>query len=342
MTQTINIGLIGFGNVLRNFAELLDDKTSLIQQQYGLEFRVVGIATNSHGIAIDAAGINAVKAAYANDISAFHEGDPIASTEAFIHACPADIMLEATWGDMETGQPATNYCQLALENGKHVVTANKAPVVFGYQTLKAIAAQNNLAFFYESTVMDGVPIHSLAREGLIAAEVTRIRGVLNSTTNAILTAMEEGETFDAALKAMQAAGIAEADPSHDVDGWDSAIKIVILANTLMGADLRPADVDRTGIRHITDDDLQDAAMDGTTIKLLCEAYRDANGEVKAKVAPAPLEPDDPLTWLESTASAVTFETDIIDSITVRESPANPRATAYGMLVDAINIARGRR
>lgn len=339
---TLKLGLLGFGNVLRHFAELLPEKAATLKARYDLDLVVVGIATHSHGIAINPKGIDLLAAVHEKDISQLHTGKAIESTEDFIRACPADIILEGTWVNMEDGQPATDFCRIALESGKHVVTANKAPVVFGYRHLKALADAQNLAFFFESTVMDGVPIHSLAREGLPGAEVLRIRGVLNSTTNAILTAMEEGESFEDALQELQEAGIAEANPANDIDGWDSAIKIAILANTLMGADLRPADVFRTGIREVTNDDLQDAALDGTTIKLVCEAHRDQNGLVVAQVAPEPLEPDDPLTWLDSTASAVTIETDIIDSITVRESPASPRTTAYGMLVDVINIARGRR
>src|SRR5690606_36929677 len=132
-------------------------------------------------------------------------------------ACPADIVLEGTWVNAQTGQPALDHCRAALESGKHVVTANKGPVAFGFRELSALAKAKNLAFFFESTVMDGQPLNSLAREGLLAAEIHRIRGVLNSTTNAILNAMERGIAFEDALKTMQAQGIAEANPDNDID-----------------------------------------------------------------------------------------------------------------------------
>ena len=340
--QIVKLGLLGFGNVHRAFAELLPTRAERIAAQHGIEFRVVGIATNSHGIAIDADGIDLAAALAADDLSELHAGGSVSNPLQFARDCPADIMLEATWINAKTGQPAINLVEAALESGKHVVTANKGPVAFAHRELTKLAAKKKLAFFYESTVMDGTPLHSIAREGLLAAEVLSIRGVLNSTTNAILTQMEEGVEFDVALKALQAAGVAETDPANDIDGWDSAIKLVILANTLMGADLRPADVDPTGIRDVTNDDVQDAALEGFTLKLLCEAYLDADGLVHASVMPTPLEPDDPLAWLDGTATAVTIGTDIIEEITIREGPASPRTTAYGMLVDAINIARGRR
>ena len=340
--KTINLAFLGFGNVHRAFAELLPEKSETIRANYGIDLRVVGIATHSHGIAINPDGIDLLIAFQTEDISQLHTGAKIADTQQFITQCPADLILEATWVNPQTGQPATDYIRTALASGKHVVTANKGPVAFAHRELKALADDNDLGFFFESTVMDGVPLHSLAREGLLAAEVTAIRGILNSTTNAILTRMEEGDTFEDALSEMQNMGIAEADPANDIDGWDSAIKIAILANLLMNADLRPVDVNPTGIRDITVEDIQAAVDEGFTLKLLCEAFCDENGQVQASVSPQELEPDDPLAWLDDTASGITITTDILDDLTLRESPASPRTTAYGMLVDVINIARGRR
>ncbi|MCZ7544598.1 MAG: hypothetical protein M5R40_14235 [Anaerolineae bacterium] len=167
---------------------------------------------------------------------------------AFIRACPADLIFEATWLDPHAGQPATDYVRAALRAGRHVVTANKGPVAFAYRELRDQARAHDVGFFFESTVMDGAPVLGVAREGLPGCHVTRIRGVLNSTTNAMLCRMEEGLSYEAALAEMQAAGLAEADPTLDVDGWDSAVKTVVLANVAMGADLRPADVAREGIR----------------------------------------------------------------------------------------------
>jgi homoserine dehydrogenase len=338
----VKLALLGFGNVLRAFAVLLSDKTITLEERYGITMSIVGVATRSHGIAINPDGLDLVKAVESKHVGELHVGDPVRDAFQFVRECPADIVLEATVVNPKTGQPALDLVRLALESGKHVVTANKGPVAYGLRELRTLAEKNNLGFFFESTVMDGTPLHSVAREGLLAAEITGIRGVLNSTTNAILTRMEEGESFRSALREMQEAGIAETDPSNDIDGWDSAIKITILANTLMGGDIRPTDVQRTGIRDITPEDVRTAVEDGYSLKLVCQAFRNEQGIISASVAPMELPPEDPLAWLDDTASGITLETDVIDSITIIESPASPYTTAYGMLVDTLNIIRGRR
>ncbi len=184
--------------------------------------------------------------------------------------------MEATWLNPQTGQPATDYVRAALSAGRHVVTANKGPVAHAYRELAALAQEQHRGFFFESTVMDGAPVLSIAREGLLATTVYRLRGILNSTTNYILTSMEEGISFDEAVRGAQQIGVAEADPTTDLDGWDAAVKIVVLANVFMGADLRPADVDRMGITGLTGDDVRDALESGERIKLVCEAYREGD------------------------------------------------------------------
>ncbi|MBN1965084.1 MAG: homoserine dehydrogenase, partial [Anaerolineae bacterium] len=166
-------------------------------------------------------------------------------------------------------------------------------------------------------------------------------GVLNSTTNSILTRLEQGVPFAAALKEMQEAGLAEAEPGNDVDGWDSAVKIVTLANVHMGADLRPFDVDRTGIGDMTIEAVQTAVQQGRRIKLLCEAWREADGSVRARVAPTAIPLDDPLAHVLRTSSAVTFETDTLPALTILEGDSSPDTTAFGLLTDAVNLARGR-
>lgn len=336
----IKLGLLGFGNVLRAFADLLLEKAPVIKQEYDLDFSVVGIATQSKGIAINPAGLDLRAALAASHLSELHVGAPVADSLEFARVCPAEMILEATLMNPRTGQPALDFVRTALESGKHIVTANKGPVAFGYKELQAIAQAKNIGFFCESTVMDGVPIHSLKRENLLVVDIQRIRGVLNSTTNFILNRLEEGMSFEEAVKGAQAIGVAEADPSNDIDGWDASIKIAILANIYMGADLRPVDVDRTSIRGITAEQVQAARQNGRAIKLVCEAVRE-NGQVKASVKPMEVEANSPLGQLNDTASAVRFETDVLEHLTLVEGPAGPRTTAYGMLVDAINIARGR-
>jgi homoserine dehydrogenase len=340
----INIALLGYGNVARALARLLLRKAETLQHDYDLTFSITGIATRSRGYAINPAGLDlahALEVVDAGDsLNQLHQGDPIDDTLAFIDACPADVVMEATWLDPQTGQPATDYVRAALQAGQHVVTANKGPVAFAYHELRALARQQNLGFFFESTVMDGAPILGIGREALLATTATRIRGILNSTTNYILTSLEQGTAFEDAVKKTQAMGIAEADPTNDIEGWDAAVKVVVLANVLMGADLRPSDVDRTGITAVTPSDARKAVQNGEHIKLLCEAVRE-DDTVAVSVRPTRLPFFDPLSQVTQTSSAVTIETDTLHRLTLIEGDTDPDTTAYGMLVDMINIARGR-
>lgn len=339
------IALLGFGNVLRAFAALLQHKTPHLQEKYGVKLKVVGIMTQRKGYAVNPAGINLPAALELvkkqQPLTALHTGAPCEDVFAFIRQVPAATILEGTWLNPRDGQPATDYLRAILHAGKNVVTANKGPVAYAYHELRDLAAHKGLGFFFESTVMDGCPLHSLAREGLLGVEIRRIRGVLNSTTNSILTRLEEGIAFETAVREMQDAGLAEADPSNDIDGWDAAVKINVLANIYMDAGLKPADVEREGIRHITIQDAQSALQAGQRIKLLCEAVRE-NGKVHIRVQPHRLPLNDPLAGVSRTAGAVSFETDVLPQVTVIEGESSPTTTAYGMLVDTLNIVRGRR
>jgi homoserine dehydrogenase len=340
------IALLGFGNVLRNFAQLLLDKEAHLQEKFDTRLIVTGIITNSKGYAIDPDGLDVSQAlslvSDGKKLNELHKGEEIEGAIQFIQTVPAEVILEATWLDPQTGQPATDFCEIALHAGKHVVTANKGPVAFAYERLRDLAADNGLGFFYESTVMDGSPLHAIGREALLGLEIKKIRGILNSTTNYILTRMEAGIEFHQALKEMQEAGLAETDPTNDVDGWDSSVKILVLAKVLMGAsDLTVNDVDRVGIRHITVEDCRTAFEEGKRIKLVCEAVKE-NGEVKLSVKPQPLPLSDSLTSANRTSAIVSIETDVLPEVTLLQGDSSPRTTAYGMLVDTLNILRGRR
>lgn len=339
------IALLGFGNVLRAFVPLLQRKNAEIERRYGFRLKVVGIATNSKGMAINPDGIDieeALKRVQAGQsINELHIGAALEDVPAFIRQVPAEVILEGTWLNPQTGQPATDFIRTAFEAGKHVVTANKGPVAFAFQELRQLAASKGLGFFYESTVMDGCPVHVVGREGLLALDIRRIRGILNSTTNSILTRLEEGMAFEDAVVEMQTAGLAEADPSNDVDGWDAAVKINVLANIFMGSDLRPSDIEREGIRGVTIEAAQAALRDGHRIKLVCEAIRDGDS-VRASVRPIRLPLSDPLANVSHTAGAVSIDTDVLPNVTIIEGPSSPITTAYGMLVDTLNILRGRR
>jgi homoserine dehydrogenase len=329
--------LMGFGNVGRELVKLIDRKRAEIKAQYDLTFTIVGIATGSHGLLIDRSGI----------ASSIALGDWIDRTEPstsqarldLIRNCGADALIEMSPIDRNTGRPAIDYLEAALNLGLHAITANKGPVVHAYKQLSELARQKDRAFLFEATVMDGFPLLNLYRECLPATKISGFRAVLNSTTNLILTLMEEGKSFDEAVKHAQSIGIAETDPSNDIDGWDSAVKVCVLSNVLMGADIRPGDVDRSGIRGITADMIKTAQVNRRKWRLLCSADW-IDGKLIATVKPEEVPANDPFFRLYGTTSAIQIKTDTLNQLTLMETAPTPAQTAFGVLADLISAARG--
>ena len=350
-----NLALIGFGHVGKALARLLLRKQDELHALYNLTFKITGVATARHGAAIDLDGINLPRLldeglgegflgggnGSSPDIPAALPGGsktPASDTFAFLRNCAADVMYENTPVNYETGQPAIDHIRTALQLGMHAVTANKGPVVHAYRLLTDLAEAKGLRFYFESAVMDGAPIFSLFRETLPGARLLRFRGVLNSTTNLILTRMEGGESFDDAVKYAQSIGITETDPSGDIDGWDASVKVAALATVLMDHPLKPSEVERQGIRGITAQDIRRARQAGKRWKLICSAERSASG-FRASVTPELVAPDSPLFHVEGTSSTVTFETDVLGPLSIVETNPGPETTAYGLLADFLNIAR---
>jgi homoserine dehydrogenase len=211
-------------------------------------------------------------------------------------------------------------------------------VVHAHRQLSDLAQASGRKFYFESTVMDGAPIFSLFRGALPAARLLSLRGVLNSTTNLILSRMEAGETFDQAVAYAQAIGIAETDPSGDIDGWDAAIKVAALVTVLMDIPFKPAQVERQGIRGITPSEIERARAQGKRWKLVCSAEREGD-EVRARVAPQMVGVDSPMYGVDGTTSIVQFETDVLGLLSVIESDPGPHTTAYGLLADFLNAVR---
>jgi len=338
-----DLALIGFGNVGQALARLLLRKRAELEALYGITFAVTGIATGRHGSAIDRGGIDLEKA-----LALAEQGQSLAVLSAqpapgggvnFIHTCPAEVLFENSPVNTQTGQPAISHLHAALEEGMHAITANKGPVVHAYAELRDLAQRHGRRFLFESTVMDGAPIFSIFREPLPAANLRGFFGILNSCTNLILGRMDQGETFDQAVAYAQSIGIAETDPSADVDGWDASIKVAALSTVLMGVALTPQQVDRQGIRAISPEMLADARQQGKRWKLVCRAVRDGQS-VKSSVCPELVGPDSPLYSINGTSSYVQFETDVLPGLGIVENNPGPETTAYGLLADFINAARG--
>jgi homoserine dehydrogenase len=348
--MTLELILVGFGNVARRFVGLLHEQRGRLAREHDLSTRIIGIATRRHGRAFAARGLDAAALA-----ARLARGEPIGSPRSdeawavtFIRDCARNsaaaarqrrlVVVETTTLDIERGEPAIGHVRAALAGGAHVVTANKGPVAFAYRALSRAAGRANRRFLFEGAVMDGVPIFNLARETLPAIHIAGFRGVVNSTTNYILTAMEQGQSFDAALAEMQAAGIAEADASLDVDGWDAAAKTSALANVLLGANLTPRHVEREGISRGTAVRAIEACRAGRRLKLVARASRKGS-RTTARVAPEELPAGDLLAGLEGQQNALILQTDLLGEIAIVQRSGDLTQTAYALLSDLVTIAR---
>ena len=343
----IDLVLVGFGSVARRFVRLLRERDAFLSRDHDLTTRIVAIATARHGSLVDPAGIDAVRAA---DLVA--AGKPLSEVgapreAAATHALDVigrtagdgrTVMVETTILDIETGEPAASHIRAAFDRGQHVITANKGPIACAYRELRALAAARGLEFFFEGTVLDGIPVFNLVRETLPGVRVTGFRGVVNTTANFALEAMERGHELGPAIADMQRAGIAEADPSMDIDGWDAAAKAAALVNVLMDGDLRPADVRRTGIRGLTVAEVRGARAAGRRYKLVSSAWAEG-GRIQAEVAPEQLTIDDPLAQLRGLDNALVLRTDLLGEIVITERDGGLTETAFALLTDLVAVRR---
>jgi homoserine dehydrogenase len=341
------LAFIGFGNVARALARLLLRKQDILQSKYDLTFSATGIATGSHGFAVNPEGLDLIKCTETVEAGGSldeYSSQPVASSNEVIEKSQADFMFENSPVDHETGQPAIDHVRAALELGMHVSTANKGTVVHGYRELTALAETKGRRFMFESTVLGGSPLFSVFREAMPAAELISFQGILNSTTNIILSRMERGESYEDAVAYCQSIGVAETDPSADVDGWDAAIKVAALVTVLMDMPFTPQQVARKGIREITPEMLGQAQASGKRWKLVCKAERIGN-EVKASVQPEQVPMASPLYGMQDSTTGVAFRTDVLGDYSIVESEregmvAGPIPTAYGLFADFVNAAKG--
>ncbi len=343
--STLSIIFVGFGNVGKALYKLLERKREILDEVYGFDYRIVGVATGRHGMALDPMGLPMDRVLEALDsgesIAEFHRGPAVKDAFEFIRQSNADVMFENSPVSYKDGQPAIDHIREALEMGMHAITANKGPVVHAFQELTALGAQKGKRFLFESAVMDGAPIFSLFRGPLPAIELRGFSGILNSCTNLLIGLMEEEKTFDEAVAYAQSIGITETDPSGDIDGWDAAIKVAAISSVVMGVPLKPADVEREGIRSITPQMILEARAAGERWKLVCTARRDEKGGIKACVKPQRVRPTSPLFSINGTSSFVQFETDVLPGLGIVEGDPSPDTTAYGLLADLINAVRGQ-
>lgn len=342
--RPLRLALCGFGNVGRRFAELLPGPYGRVLRRHGAAPVVTGIATGRHGIAIDPDGLVLRRALRAvrqgGSLAAQHRGAPVASAADFIRRVPADVLVEISPLDPRRGEPATTHARLALRRGLHVVTANKGPVAFALRSLLALARRHRVSFRHEGAVMDGTPIFNLHERCLVGNRVLGFRGLLNATTTRILSRMEQGVSFAAALREAQRAGVAEADPRNDIEGWDAAVKGCAIANALMGADLRPSDVRRTGIGDVSAADVKRALRDRQRIRLIVRGTR-KGGRVRVSVAPERVPLGD-LLVSPGADGVLVLDTDLMAEVGIWEGAGGVDQTAYALLSDLVAVADARR
>lgn len=334
---TYNLCFLGFGNVGKALARLFGTKSAELEQLYGISWRITGVATRRMGWLSNPEGFN-LEALLAGNVDQTNTARA-SNLEEWLEQSRPSAVLETTSLNVETGQPALDYLRAALRAGAHAITANKGTVVYGYEELTELARRAGKRYLFESTVMDSAPIFSLFRECLPAIKLRGFDGVFNSTTNVILEAMETGRTFDEGVQAARELGVTETDPSHDVDGWDSTVKVCALATVLMRVPLKPGDVRREGIRGLDVQTLRVARAEGRPFKLVARARVEKDGSVSASVRPEQLNSTDPLAGVRGTSLAVHFELDMMPGLTIMSHRPNLQSTAYGLLADFINAVR---
>jgi homoserine dehydrogenase len=345
MSKIIRLGLIGFGNVGQELARILIEKKKDWAKNFMVSFKVVAVNTLNKGSLLNERGIDLKRAL--DDIAGkgvFSNSNPDfanLNTLDLIKLDSVDVVIEISTLNIQNGQPASDNLISALKSDKDVITANKGPIAFNYHELKNLASRMNRYLLHEGTVMDGTPVFNLIRETLIGCEIKSFKGILNSTTNYILTEMADGTKYELALDQARKLGFVEADPALDLDGWDAAAKVAALMNVIFDARITPHQVERTGITKIKETEIRDAEREGKTIRLMCEGYRDKNC-CRGKVAPLAIPMDDPLASIKGTSSALTLNTDLAGEITIESHNPQIRQTAYALISDLFTIANKNR
>jgi homoserine dehydrogenase len=340
--KTIDTFLVGLGNVNRNFLRILEMKKERLAADYGLVFRIVALADSS-GVAVNPAGFDPAATRHAKEagisvrgMAGFQSGVTAAELAATL-AC--DLVLEASPVNLEHGEPGLTVTRNALQRGISVVLANKAPLVLAFAELSDLAQSRGAGLAYSATVCGALPVVNIGQRDLIAAHILHLRGIFNSTSNFVLSEMAAGRDYAAALAEAQRRGIAEADPSLDVEGWDTANKLVIIANSFLGVRVTLADVTVQGITHLTTQDLQAAAQRGEVIKLLAKAEALADGGYQLSVESTALPDDDFLASCDGWEMGIELRSDLYGLMHHKIWEREPLPTAAAVLRDAVNLLR---
>jgi len=337
------LAFIGFGVVGQGLTEILLEKKEMLKEKYGFEWSVVAIADMKKGSVYDEKGLDIKKilsiVKKGQSLETYPTGVKGLDNLQTITDTNADTILEVTYTDVKTGQPALTHIKTALEAGKNVVSTNKGPAVKEVKELTDLARKNKVFYGFEGVVLAGTPAINLALYTLAGNTIKGFKGIMNGTTNYILTRMEEGMSYEEALQKAQDLGYAEADPTGDVEGLDALGKVVILTNVVLGKTIGWQDVKRTGITHITSEDIQNAKKQGKRWKLIGSCMIENDGSVNASVEPISLPLSDPLAGVNEAINALTYYTDELGPVTIVGPGAGKRETGFALLIDLLTLHR---
>ena len=331
--------IVGLGNVGQALLQIIRDDADFLGTRFGVRFKVVAVNDMRLGSLYDPNGLSLqalLEGTNAGELASVQAAQKGWSVETMLEQADADTLVEASFTDLQTGEPATSYIRKALSLGKHVVTTNKGPIALHFHELEALAQEHGVSIGFEGTVMSGTPAMALGINLLAAAGIQKIQGILNGTTNFILSQMETGKGYEDALAEAQALGYAEADPTGDVEGFDAAGKVVILSNLVMGAKISMQDVDRKGITQLTSQDIQNAKEDGRRWKLI-GAVENVEGQIKASVQPTALPVEHPLANVGGATNAITYTTRLLGDVTLIGAGAGRLETGYALINDLLAI-----
>ncbi len=340
--RQVKLALIGLGNVGKAFLQLMIDKEVLLRERYGLSLALTAAADSSGGL-IDGTGIDPAALLShkqsGRGVGLFEGGEAGLSGPDVIARAPADLVLEASPVNLKTGQPGLDCVRTAIGRGMGVVLANKGPLVHAYVDLTAAAQSAGVGFAYSATVCGALPVVNIGQRDLVGCDIRSVRGIFNSTSNSILAAMGLGGSYSQALRQAQLDGIMEADPTLDVGGWDTANKLVIIANSILGMPATLRDVHPvTGITDITPEQILEGASRGEVVKLVATAERAGDG-YRLSVEPQWLPMGDFLAGVSGWEMGIVFDTDIMGLQQLKVDERGPIPTAGAMLRDVINLSR---
>jgi homoserine dehydrogenase len=330
--------LIGFGVVGQSFAELVDSEADVLAQDYGLRPKIVGLV-DSKGAVISPDGIDPKKAlAYKREhgsLEKFGDGNYFSGKTGLdaIRDVDCEVVIEATPTDLRRGEPGLSHLKTAMKEGRHIVCTNKGPLAIAMPALIELAHHNRIMFKFSGTVGGGTPVLDFAKKCLEGSQIRSISGIMNGTTNYILSKMaSDGSQMKDALAEAQRLGYAEADPTYDVGGFDTACKLVIISNYILGSSLALGDVDIVGIDKIATGDIERAKVKGKAVKLI------GRMDKRPKVGPEEIPLTHPLN-VSSTFNAFAFETHPAGEITLVGKGAGGKETASSVIRDLIEIRR---